>query len=271
MTRKVLLFLAVAALAAPIPAAGPTADAAFATSFESVDDAGYADGATIAGVQNWSVLAGDARISLDNPFEGSQSVELSANTVIDRSLSVSSDIVWVQGWFRGAGSNGTPDFPATPLASAIVFFSSANGIQALDGDNAGGGTFQNTGDSLDAATWSKVALRLNYTTSTYQIYVDDTQRLMNLGFRDNVGQLNGFQNLASETSFFDAFCVVPRTAFDANRDGDVNVADLVSIVNEIGAPGSISDVIAADNADGDLSGAVDALDRGSLENQLLGL
>jgi hypothetical protein len=268
MIRKASLLLIIVALATSANASRVI----YQTGFETSDNAGWTVGASIASVDSWSVLAGDAKVASDNPQAGSQLVELAANTVIDRSITANDQVVWVQGWFRGTGSSGAPDFPASPLASAIIFFSST-GIQAFDGDGAGGAGngFVATGASLSDTTWTKVSLRLDYSARTYNVYIDDAVTNSALGFRDNVSQLNGFQNLASEASFFDTFSVVARVAYDANGDGDVNIADGVSIVNEIETAGTISNPIFADNADGNLDGRIDETDRDDLVSSLLGL
>jgi len=242
----------------------------YQTGFETSDNAGFVSGATIASVDSWSVLAGDAKIGTTTVQAGSQAVELAANTVIDRNISSASSVVWVQGWFRGAGSAGSPNFPASPAASAIVFFGSTD-IQALNGNGSGGGTFSGTGVALSAAAFTKVALRLDYQARDYDVYVNDALELTGMGFRDNVAQLNGFQNLASEASFFDTFSVIARAQYDANGDRSINVADLVTIVNEITTPGTITNPIWRDNADGNGDNAINATDRGALVNQILGL
>lgn len=265
MIRKISLVLILAATVA-----APASEVVYTTGFETADS--FTSGASIQNVDNWAVLAGDARVVTDNPQAGSQAVELTPNTVIDRTISSSNPIVWVQGWFRGTGTTGLPDFPAAPAASAIVFFSSTNGIQALNGNGTGGGTFMDSGSSLNASTWTKVALRLNYGAGTYNVYVNDASALASLGFRDSsVTQLNGFQNLASETSFFDEFAVIARRRFDANGDGSVNVGDAVAMVNEIVSAGSITNLIFRDNADTDLDGDIDATDREATVNELLGM
>lgn len=269
MMRKaslILLFLAATTLV-------PASRTVYQTGFETLDNPGWTVGATIAAVDNWSVLAGDAKIGNTLVQAGTQAVELTANTVIDRSISASDRIVWVAGWFAGTGSAGAPDFPASPLASAIIFFSST-GIQAFDGDGAGGAGngFVNSGILLSPAAYTKVALRLDYTARDYSVLINGTlvPALTGLGFRDNVAQLNGFQNLASEASLFDTFSVVARTAYDGNGDTSVNVADLVTIVNEINTPNTITDPILRDNADGNLDGLINATDRDALRNVLLG-
>lgn len=266
MLRKLSLFAILAAFAAAAPA-----QVIYQTGFESADGFSGGAGSSIANIDNWAVLAGDAKITTTNPQFGTQAVELDPNTVIDRSISANNAIIWVRGWFRGTGSAGAPTFPPSPAASAIIFFSSTF-IQAFDGDRAGGAGngFQSTTVALDQNTWREISLRLDYTNQDYDVWIDGTSRLTGMGFRDNVTQLNGFQNLASETSFFDTFSVVARLIYDANGDGAANVADIVRIVNHI-AGTTITDPILFDNADANLDSSVNATDRAALENFLLGL
>lgn len=264
------LTLLIAALA--LTASAPASRVIYQTGFDTGESVTWTAGASIESVDNWSVLAGDAKVTASDAHAGDQAVELAANTVINRDISSSENIVWVRGWFKGAGSTGTPDFPPTPLASAIIFFGST-GIQAWNGDGNGGAGngFVATGESLSAATWTQVMLRLNYASKNYDVYVNNARTNQGLGFRDNLTALQGFQNLASETSFFDSFAVVERVVFDANGDGAINVADLVTIVNEIASAGTITNPIYRDNADHNSDGAIDATDRTALANSLLGL
>lgn len=266
--RRFTLLIAMLALTASAPASRVI----YQTGFDTGESVTWTAGASIESVDNWSVLAGDAKVTASDAQAGGQAVELAANTVINRDIASAESVVWVRGWFKGAGSASSPDFPPTPLASAIVFFGST-GIQAWDGDGNGGAGngFTTTGQSLSPSAWTQVLLRLNYSAKRYDVFINSTRTNTNLGFRDNLIALQGFQNLASETSFFDSFAVVERVAFDANGDGSVNVADLVTIVNELATPGTITNPIYLDNADGNADGSVTATDRTTLANNLIGL
>jgi len=267
-----------------LSAAVPAFEQIYSTGFENAEGFQASPDPRFTSVDGWQVVSGEARVSTAVFRVGTQSVELTPNTVLDRSFEsvaqlTGKRIVWVRGWFRGAGSATAPDFSSLGSASAIVYFGNT-GIQAFNGNNPpnGAGSFVATGRSLSASAWNEVVLMLDFQTKTYDVYVRGeaealtTARRTNTGlrFRNDVARLNGFQNLASETSFIDEFKVLTRLALDANGDGTVNVADAVTIVNELGAPNTIiTDPILRVNADGDLNGTIAQADLSSLVNGLL--
>jgi hypothetical protein len=215
----------------------------YATSFEPSD--GYAASqASIADntSDSWSVVTGSAKpvdSTTTTPFgSGTLSVELSADTVINRNISVTDKrFVWVQGYFKGAGSSATPDFSSLGDASAIVFFGDTE-IQAWDG-SLGTPAFVGTGQTLSETEWTLILLGLDFENKTYDVYITRegqatpvTPTSGGLGFFTNTLEgLSGFQALASQTSYFDEFGVFSWLPYDANGDAQVDVADVVTMVN----------------------------------------
>lgn len=271
-----------AAIAAFALAAG-TASASqviYSNSFEKTDNAAYDPDASIVGVDNWTLAsdAGTARIATDSPaeFQGTQFVRLSDQAIINRTFPAAQaseeikGVVWVEGYFRGQGSNSTlaaADYGATD-ASAIVHFSQTEGIEFANG--AGDGTYTVTPSSikpLESARWYKITIRLNFDTKKWDVWVDNVKRGSNLGFRNNsVTRLGGFKNLAQQQADFDGFRVVKPRVGDANGDASLDAADLVAASEQ-----SLfaNDPIAQGNGDFDGNGVVDTADLESLRNRLI--
>ncbi|MEQ8820469.1 MAG: hypothetical protein RLY93_09500 [Sumerlaeia bacterium] len=263
--------LAAAALA--IPFSLSAREVLYETSFESAEgftantyDADTA-GSSVAVGDSWSLLAGIAEVvaSGETPDSSAQIVRLRDGAQLDRDLSgevaTSDNEVFVEGYFRGAGSGvslADASYPADQSASAIVHFSSADGIQLLDGNGAGSGTPVNTSVALGTAnedTWYKLTLFLDFTSQEWDAYVMEegsaTVTKLNtqapLGFRDNVTSLNGFRNLAQTASEFDGFRVVKPILGDANGDSLKDGADVVRILEF--ALNDVTDPILSYNAD----------------------
>ncbi len=243
---------------APIP---------YETGFEAPD---FTAGQSINGQDSWQVLSEtDATITDALAQAGSQSVSLEAGSQIDKALTgTGHNIVWMEGYFRGAGSSTEPEFPKEPGASAIVFFSATDGIRCLNGNGSGGGDWVDTGVTLVEAQWYKISIRQDYTTRKWNCYVDGALKASDLGFRDVVSELHGFRDFADTQSYLDTFRVIPVLKGDVNGDRKLDVADVVSLLNHPGGSG-ITDLILLDNADVDNSGTIDATDVTALINILL--
>lgn len=260
--------------------AGFASKEVYSTSFEAPL---YSPG-SISGIQGWTVegaTGATAEIVNDAAFafHGDQYVSLRNGAILDRNFEGESDLdaldmVWVEGYFRGAGSDVTleeADYPAVD-ASAIVHFSSVNGIEFLDGagDNSQPGTpVQSAVSSLDPGQWYKISIRLNFAEQAWDVWVNnEKQNESPLGFKSGgIDRLRGFTNLAQTESAFDRFRIVQPIAGDANGDTKVDAADIVALM-EILATGS-EDVIVQANASFDGSGIPTEADLEELKNIVL--
>lgn len=243
----------------------------YKTGFDVAD--GWVNDKSINDYDGWAVLSQGADAKITNTFKqaGDQSVALEANSQIDKPLSAkpAETIVWMEGYFSGEGTDAEPSFPADPAASAIVFFSKTNGIQCLNGNGSGGGSWVATGVSLVKDQWYKISIRQDYTAKTWKCFVDGVQTpAQDLGFRDNVTTLHGFRNFADTPSWLDTFRVIPVSKGDANMDSKIDAADVVTLVSDPNGSG-ITDLIQKDNADVDGSGAISNADLTALVNKIL--
>jgi hypothetical protein len=246
----------------------------YTTDFEASD--GFVAASSLNGLGGWTVepSGGDAIITDTIAQEGTQSVMMEANSQIEKQLTAdSSTVVWMEGYFRGAGTTADPQFPVANEgfpASAIVFFSATDGIRCYNGDGSGGGDFVDTNVStINESTWYKISIRQDYVAQTWRCYINDTKTPdQELGFRDDsVITLGGFRNFADTVSFFDNFRVIPGKKGDVNLDNAVDAADLISLLRD--PDGSTFDLIQKDNIDMDESGVIDSSDFDDLINTIL--
>jgi hypothetical protein len=206
------------------------------------------------GQDNWSAVPVDGAVVQGTTVQdGTQAVMMNANSSIDKSFdSGSYSVVWVEGYFRGEGSDGTPSFPATP-ASAIVFFDKTNGVRCLDGKEADPGLqFKNTGDPISDSTWTKVTILLDFDggAKDWDCYVNDALKLSDLGFRDvSVAKFNGFTNFSSKESYLDSFTAVPYVLGDGNLNAKVDVGDVVLLTNMVNSAVVVTDAIVLEQLD----------------------
>jgi hypothetical protein len=225
---------------------------------------------SLDGQNGWTVLQGTASVVDDGAAQsGARSVSLAQNTIVDRSISAAGhSIVWTRTHFRGAGTDAAPNYPADP-ASAIVHFSSVDGIQVGNGDGAGSLTWVNTGVTIsDDGTWYEVLIRQDYTSQQWDCYIDGTIEAQDMGFRDNsVTQLNGFRQYAGVASSMDTFLTRHRSAGDLDGDGDTDISDVVLNVNAENSPPT--DPIAFSDADFDDDGVIEPEDVNATVNLIL--
>ncbi|MDX2177451.1 MAG: hypothetical protein SF028_13380 [Candidatus Sumerlaeia bacterium] len=247
---------AAALAAATLMASALPAQILFQTGFEAIDrDGRYTtgnlngqptqnpDGTTNVSGPFWTTQAGDAVVEADGP---TRVVRMSNGARVDRSLANLSvpagRKVFVEGFFRGAGSGVTlanANYPTVSgggaATSAIIHFSSANGMEALDGDGSGAGTVTSLSQPLGTPnqdTYFRITLELDYTAQTYNVYVDGVKKNSSaLGFRDNVTSLSGTQWLAETELRADRFRVALPLTGDANGDNQADSGDIVAAMN----------------------------------------
>lgn len=271
---------------------------ALRTSFAANDSDGanYQNGQSIASysAQGWT-LSGTANITntafVNDPANSAdtQSLELNPGTTVDRSVSYtpsddgSNSIVWVQGYFRGAGSPNAPQTPSGK-ASSIVHFSASNGIQMYDGTKSGTEAWVSTSSTtyrtLNPDAWYQITLRQDYAAKTWDCFVDgQKQNTAPLGFYStDIAKLNGFTSLADVKTYIDNMAIIASARGDANGDGLFDSGDLLRVLQlvQLGASPAV-DTLFGGNADvagvaGNTTpdGIVDARDLEALQDRLMG-
>lgn len=278
MCRAVLGVLSAVCLARALPADPPASQPLpYATGFRVVDHPPIEAGQTIEAWNGWRVQRGQATVRAFD-FEGAPAVRLEPDTVVQRPVVASgAPVVWTEVAFRSAGGpRSLADFPERPLA-AVLRFHPTRGLEALDGDGLGGGTFRPTNTVVGGDRWRRLAIRHDFARQRYDVYVDGVPRLLALGFRDHVTELHGFmQGADAAEGGLAAVWIsespppdVPHLLGDVQINGQLNAGDIVGLVNAL--HGQSLSLMQRINADIDESGTVDAVDLELLINLILGV
>lgn len=192
----------------------------YATGFEPDEANPYSPG-NLAGQGApgvWSVSQGSATIQQATRARGLQAVQ-AGDCIIDASLITTQSVVWVDAFFMESGLTNAPIAPSN-AASSLLYFSSALGILAFDGDGVGGGKFEPIAPSFPTNVFVRVTIRNDYVNKRYDVWIDGMQRRAGLGFKDNsVTKFSGARRRAGAASYLDDFSV-SLWGLDADSDGD---------------------------------------------------
>ncbi len=198
----------------------------FLTSFESTDAPPYAagdiDGQGSGG--SWTVHAGAVAVDATTPSLGAQSVEMGADSFVEVAVNASNNVIWTDVFLQTQGSVSAPLVP-TGKASSVVFCNASNGIWALDGNGAGGGSYVSVLDPLRTNQFVRVSIRLDFTANIYDVWIDGAPLATGLGFKDDdVDAINAVELASEGTSYFDDISVTTE-GLDTDTDTD-GLADL---------------------------------------------
>lgn len=227
------------------------------------------------GWRGWRVPRG---ITSVQPFAGpgeTQAVVLEPGSVIrHRVIPDGEDIVWVETMVRCTGGAASVDsLPARPNAAAVLF-DATEGMVAIDGDGAGGGTLVECGVPSDGR-WRWVAIRHDFGAQQYSVMVDGATVASGLGFVDAVAEIHGFDFGAGESRAALSHLAIgtaptrtfPSVRGDVRIDGLLNASDLVTLINHLG--GEPLSPAQQENADVDLSGSIQPADVDALAELIL--
>lgn len=140
----------------------------------------------LSNVDGWT---GSGQVSGASSHTGGQSLFFS-NQGAYRNVTggMQRTVQWVQCYMKvsnGAASAflyiGTTDAAA---ASAVVRFNGSGKIQALNGNGSGAGTWTDIAGYV-ANAWYRVRVKIDYSTSKWEVSVDRSVVLKDLGFRDS--------------------------------------------------------------------------------------
>ncbi|MDP2895240.1 MAG: hypothetical protein Q8Q12_01605 [bacterium] len=161
------------------------------------------------------------------PF-GLKSLRSAENSEVALSVESEGNVFWVNLWIRTQGSPFVPVIPRLPKKSAVLVFDSMDGIQAVDGDGAGGGMIVNAGVALDGSRWYRITLKLDFDIKKWDLYVDGSRRLTNLGFHSNdAPPLSGFMRTTYAQSHLDALSITDvGLTDDTDQDGLMDLDEM---------------------------------------------
>lgn len=192
----------------------------YSTGFEPGEANPYAPG-NLAGQGApglWSVSQGSATVQQASTAHGLQAVQ-AGDCTINASLVATQQVLWVDAFFLESGLTNEPVVP-TNAASSLLYFSSTDGILALDGNGNGGGNFVQVVPGFPTNAFVRVSIRSDFAGKHYDVWIDGVARRTGLGFKDNsVTQFSGARRRAGATSFLDDFSV-STWGLDADSDGD---------------------------------------------------
>ena len=164
----------------------------------------------INGQDGWVVPSGDVVVQNETIFQGMQATKLTPLGQLERSMDIIGDgVVWVEAYAIVDSQDITPDVASMSPASCVLYYSTTGGITCLDGDGAGGGTWESTGINVDSV-WTKITLRQDYKNHTWDLYVNGSKVLSDLGFKNNtIDKLSGFYCQAGDSGsmYLDNFYV----------------------------------------------------------------
>jgi len=192
----------------------------YATGFEPDEANPYAPG-NLAGQGSpglWTISQGSAVVQQATSAHGRQAVQ-AGDCTIDASLVATQQVVWVDAFFIESGLTNLPVVP-TNAASGLIYFSSTDGLLALNGNGTGGGQFETIAATYPTNVFVRVTLRNDYVNKRYDVWVDGVLRRSGLGFKDNsVTKFSGARRRSGDVGYMDDFSV-STWGLDADSDGD---------------------------------------------------
>lgn len=187
----------------------------------------------------WSVDLGSASVGTTEHFSGSQSVTLTASSppaIISQSFDelMGEDVIFVDFYVKPVAGSDPQDTTVSVVESSEMKFINVDGdgeVYALDGDETGenGGRWVPTGYrvALDmngaAVNWLRVTVRQDFARRTWDLYLDGTMVLANLGFRESATSYFSFFSLRGAPDadgFFDYFYAAAENPLFTDDDLD---------------------------------------------------
>ncbi|HPS02437.1 MAG TPA: InlB B-repeat-containing protein, partial [Candidatus Sumerlaeota bacterium] len=212
----VLLFILMAAAQLDCSAASWPVSTGFEVS------EGYAVGA-LSGQNGW-VTTNTVEVQAAVKHLGEQAVELTSQSEALYSVTTPADKkVWIEAFCKTTPTTEYPTLPAPKGVSCVLFFhaDADKGITCLNGDGLGGGTWVFT--KIQATEWTRIRVLQDYATHTWDLYVNGTRVLKNLGNAYNNAGFEKFECHASDSGsmFLDDFvsAAVPKYALNTATTG----------------------------------------------------
>lgn len=194
----------------------PVEGVLYQTGFEAGESTPFIPG-DLQGQGGWTVSEGTVLVQ-EATARGLQAFR-SDQASFRLGLGSEASVLWVDAFFLDPGSNGQPMIPSGPVSS-VLFFSTAQGVLALDGDGQGNGNFVQVAPSLAASEFTRVTIRNDYRAKTYDVWINGRKVRGGLRFKNNsVTHFSGLKRRSGGTSYVDDFSVT-TWGLDADSDGD---------------------------------------------------
>lgn len=224
--RAIHLPLLTAVLSLCTVSASLGANVPYLTGFESSE--GFSPG-SLDGQGPWFVDAGTSTVQSTTTAHGSQAVRLDPGAGIGVSITGAvGAVVWVDTFVRTSGTANPPDLGSMSARSSVVHFSSTSGIQALDGNGGGGGSFVSTGVFPDGNAFRRITMRQDYSAREWDIWIDGELKASDLGFKDDsIDRLSGLRQYSEQEAYLDSVsATLLGIADDADGDGLVDLDEI---------------------------------------------
>ncbi len=174
---------------------------------------------TVDGHDGWSVARGEAAVVIGSACSGEKALWAGEGSEVAVDVESTQGVLWVELCVMSQGGTLVRQIPSLPKKSAVLIFDNFEGIQALDGDGAGGGTMVSSGLLLDG-TWVRITVKLDFDLRTWDLYVNGQRRMKDLGFHSNdVTGLSGMGHTSCVDAYMDFISFAAVEAGD-DRDQD---------------------------------------------------
>jgi hypothetical protein len=194
---------------------------------------------SLHGQNGWSVALGSASVGTSAYFSGSQGVTLTASSppaFIAQEFDelMGEDVIFVDFYVKPVAGSNPGDTTVAVAESSEMKFINVDGdgeVYALDGDETGenGGRWVPTGYrvALDmngaAVNWLRVTVRQDFAHRTWDLYLDGTMVLANLGFREAAASYFSFfalRGAPDADAYFDYFYAAAENPLFVDDDLD---------------------------------------------------
>jgi hypothetical protein len=113
---------------------------------------------------------------------GSQALELGPVCGVTWTVGGAGSVAFTSFHLRlAAADSAAPEIPDETLS--VVLYAGAGGLMALDGDGAGGGSWQVL-SGVTTGAFQYITIRRDYGSATYDVYVDGVREAVGFGFKD---------------------------------------------------------------------------------------
>ncbi len=143
---------------------------------------GYSVG-DLDGQNGWTARSSESLVWTNSVHSGLQAAVVGPGGRIARDVAIASTIVTFDAYVR-ASPSVAPEIP-DEAQIAILYLDAVRGLTGLDGDGNGGGRWIGSGVTVADDAWSKVTIRVDFASKTWNGYLNGALVLTNLHFHAN--------------------------------------------------------------------------------------
>jgi Immunoglobulin I-set domain len=146
----------------------------------------------------WLVDAGSASVWTNVVHSGSQAAMIAPGGAVSRTVGSGAPVVAFSCYIQAVPSAA----PALPVSAnaALLYLDPVSGLNCLDGDGNGGGSWVASGFSPAAGTWFQLTLELDFSAKTYTCSVNGTTSATTFHFQSTNVTALGFMAATAATN-----------------------------------------------------------------------